>query len=159
VVFDVHVRKVVVVFTAVWAAHVNAKLSALFLLLSAVVRVCVCGVISGVQKAVILEKIYAHVTVNINIYIYIYYKRACTIFFAHNHFCMCNETQLWCATACAHMTTYILYNIYVYNTYIYFGRGSAEKDVPEERRWWWARGWFFSQRVAHEEKINTYHAK
>jgi len=30
-VFDIHVRKVVVVFTAVWAAHVSAKLSALFL--------------------------------------------------------------------------------------------------------------------------------
>lgn len=38
-VFDIHVRKVVVVFTPVWAAHVSAKLSALFLPVQ-----CVCDI-------------------------------------------------------------------------------------------------------------------
>lgn len=77
------------------------------------------------------------------------YKRACTIFFAHNHFCMCNETQLWCATACAHMTTYI-YNIC---TYIYiFWEGVSGRGRTGRAAMVVGARVVFSQRVAHEEK-------
>lgn len=123
--FDVHVRKVVVVFTAVWAAHVNAKLSALFLLLSAVVRVCVCGVISGVQKAVILEKIYAHVTVNINIYIYIINVRV--RYSLHTIIFACVMKRSCDAPPPAHTWLPTYYIIYMYIIPIYILGGGQRK--------------------------------
>jgi len=118
-VFDVHVRKVVVVFTAVWAAI--CKRQTLSTLFTGAIYVCVCDI--GCAKGG--------------------YSRENT-FFAHNHFCMCNETQLWYATVCAHMTTYIIY------TYILWegvsGRGRTGRAVVVGTRV------VFSQRVAHEDK-------
>jgi len=68
-VFDVHVRKVVVVFTAVWAANVSAKLSALFLPVLSFIYVCDIGCAKdGYTRKNIIR-----------ICIYILYKCVCNI--------------------------------------------------------------------------------